>query len=274
MCSYWKKNQKGDLNTKEVQDVLLGLSKLKCQKIHFTGGEIFMRKDALTLMQYAHDLGMRVTLTTNGTLLKKETIKTLLKIPARSITLSLDGPHPKLHDTIRGQKNAFKKTMKTLEYLLRYKKPKNKIRINTVVHQQNYTQLPEMAHLLSAKGINSWLLIPMDAWVEKENMPNKDDINRYNTIIAPLLEDIVDIPEFSPWIYGRSKGDLEHSIQQHYARDYYKTKPCFIPWFHILVGPKGDVYPCCGTHRLITPLGNVRDNDIYDIFNGESLTVS
>lgn len=270
MCSYWKKTQKGDLDTEEVKKVLLGLSKLSCKKIHFTGGEIFIRKDALELMEYTHKLGMRVTLTTNGTLPSKETLKALLRIPARSITLSIDAPNSKLHDSIRGQKNAFKKTMKTLAYLAEHRKAKNKIRINTVVNQLNYTHLPELAHLLSSFSIDSWLLIPMDAWVDKDNMMNESDINRYTSIIAPLLEEIVTTPDFSPWIYGQSTHDLQNSVQQHYARGYYKTKPCFIPWFHVLVGPKGDVYPCCGTHRLIKPLGNVREHDIFDLFNSES----
>ena len=225
MCSYRKRKQKGDLDTQEVKSLLDGLANLSCKKVHFTGGEIFMRKDALEIMQYAHDRGMRVTLTTNGTLLNKEKIKTLMRIPARSTTLSIDGPHSKVHDDIRGQKNAFKKTMKTLDYLARYKRPKNKIRINTVVNKKNYTQLPELAHILKQKDIDSWLLIPMDAWGDKnENMLSLLDIKRFNTIIAPLLQEIIHLPEFQPWIYGMSNGELSASLTQKYARGYYQKK--------------------------------------------------
>lgn len=269
MCRYWTRKQTGDLNTEEVCNVLDGLAELQCKKVHFTGGEIFMRKDALFLMEYAHTLGIRVTLTTNGTLLNKEKIKRLLRIPARSITLSIDGPHPKIHDTIRGQKHAFKKTLNTLTLLSKHKRPKNKIRINTVVNQHNHTHLPELAYLLKQFSIDSWLLIPMDSWEEKNKLPTLMDIKRYNTIVAPLLEEIVHLENFSPWIYGTTTGDLRSSAQQHYARSYYQKKPCFIPWFHVLVGPKGDVYPCCGTHRLIKPLGNVRKQGIAALFNGD-----
>lgn len=268
MCRYWTRKQTGDLDTEEVLAVLDGLAELQCKKVHFTGGEIFMRKDALTLMEHAHQLGMRVTLTTNGTLLNKEKIKRLLRIPARSITLSIDGPHPKIHDTIRGQKNAFKRTMNTLTMLSKYKRPKNKIRINTVVHQHNYTHMPELAYMLEQFEIDSWLLIPMDSWEEKEKLPTLMDIKHYNTIVAPLLAEIVHLENFSPWIYGKTEGDWKNSVEQKYARTYYKKHPCFIPWFHVLVGPKGDVYPCCGTHRLIKPLGNVRTQNIAALFNG------
>ena len=76
------------------------------------------------------------------------------------------------------------------------------------------------------------------------------------------------VPEFDPWVYGRSDEDHVLGAKQLYARGYYQQKRCHIPWFHTLIGPSGDVYPCCQTHRRMPPLGNVRDEPLTAIFNG------
>lgn len=43
---------------------------------------------------------------------------------------------------------------------------------------------------------------------------------------------------------------------------------CILPWIHFYANPDGGVLPCCiGNHR--TPLGNVQQNTIEEIWNGE-----
>ena len=78
------------------------LAALGCRKVHYTGGELFLRKDAVQLVEAAAERGMRTNLTTNGTALDKPRLKALLKVPVRSVTLSLDSPVNHVHDRIRG----------------------------------------------------------------------------------------------------------------------------------------------------------------------------
>ena len=78
MCDYWHGRRAGELDTDEVKRVLADLASLGCRKVHFTGGEIFMRRDAIALFEEATRLGMRVNLTTNGTLLDKGRARAML----------------------------------------------------------------------------------------------------------------------------------------------------------------------------------------------------
>ena len=266
MCDYWKRDRAGELSTAEVIAILDDLQSLGCKKVHYTGGELFMRKDAVQLVEEAVTRGMRTNLTTNGTALDKSRLKALLKVPVRSITLSIDSPVHHVHDRIRGRAGAWKKTVRTLDRLLEKRGRKTKIRVNTVVSRRNLSTLVQMVEFLRERPIDGWLLIPVDG---PEGM-RTEDIQRYTTRIAPVLAEATKVPQLDPWIYGRTASDHQLGAKQLYARGFYATQPCYVPWFHTLIGPTGDVYPCCQTHRQMPPLGNVRSTSLRDIYTGPS----
>jgi len=266
MCDYWKRSRSGELSTAEVIGILDDLRVLGCKKVHYTGGELFLRKDAVQLVEEAANRGMRTNLTTNGTALDKTRLKALLKVPVRSITLSLDSPVNHVHDRIRGRQGAWKKTVRTLDKLLERRGPKTRIRMNTVVSRRNLHTLVQMVPFLRERPIDGWLLIPVDG---PEAM-DAEQIRLYNTRIAPILAETTRVPGFDPWVYGKSEAELELGVQQRYARGYYEKNRCHIPWFHTLIGPTGDVYPCCQTHRRMAPLGIIRDRSLQEIFDSEA----
>ncbi|ACY18977.1 radical SAM protein [Haliangium ochraceum] len=268
MCEYWKGRRRGELSTEEVTRVLDDLRALGCEKVHFTGGELFMRRDVLTLVAHAADLGMRTNLTTNGTLLTRETIKALLEIPVRSVTLSIDAPVARIHDTVRGKKGAHHKTTRSIDRLLRWRKSKTRVRVNTVLSRKNYRSLVEMGDYLRERPVDGWLLIPMDPWNDNDQAMRAEDIRFYNAHVAPILAETVRVPGFDPFVYGRSDADVAFGSEQAWARGHYREHPCRVPWFHTLIDARGDVYPCCMGHERLPKLGNIRERSIADIWHG------
>lgn len=267
MCDYWKNGREGELETSEVLAALDDLAAMGCQKVHFTGGELFLRRDVLDLLEHTAALGMRVNLTTNGTVLSRDSLKALLKIPARSITLSIDSPVDYIHDRIRGQTHAYKRTVRTLDRILRWRGRKTRVRLNTVVHARNYLTLLQMPEFLRERPVDGWLLIPMDLeGTAEEAEMSEADIRRYNAEIAPALERLIDVPGFDPWIFGRTSRDIMLSAQHLHARGHYEDHRCWAPWFHTLIDSRGAVYPCCMGHRVLTPLGNIRDKPLREVF--------
>lgn len=273
MCEYWKGRRQGELDTGEVQKVLDDLRALGCEKVHFTGGELFLRRDVLALLDHATALGMRVNLTTNGTLLDRDAIKAILAVPVRSITLSIDSPVARIHDTVRGRKGAHGKTTRSIDRLLasrsvRDGKPRTRVRVNSVVSRKSYRSLVEMGAFLRERPVDGWLLIPMDPWNQNDQAMTADDIRFYNAHVAPVLAETVHVPGFDPWIYGRSAADVDFGARQAWARGHYQEHPCRVPWFHTLIDSRGDVYPCCMGHERLPRLGNVRDTPLAEIWNG------
>lgn len=281
MCDYWRGRREDELTTDEVRAVLDDLAALGCRKVHLTGGELFLRKDVVELAAHSTALGLRVNLTTNGTRLDKDTLRALLKLPVRSITLSVDSPVPHVHDAIRGRQGALKATLKTLDRLLAKRGPKTRVRLNTVVHRDNLETLVEMPRLLRERAapgrprhpqhtIDGWLLIPMDPWNEasKRAALGAEDIAFYQAHVAPILAETVHVPGFDPWIFGRDPAAFAEAARGFWALGHYRARRCHVPWFHTLVDARGDVYPCCGGHTRLPKLGNVREASLRRIWQG------
>lgn len=297
MCDYWRGRRRGELTTPEVLGVLGDLATLGCQKVHFTGGELFLRKDALELLSAAHALGMRVNLTSNGTLLDKETMRALLAIPVRSITLSLDSPIKKLHDEVRGREGAFKATLRSLSFLSAHRGPKTRLSVNTVVSARTYLSLVELPERIADLRLDRLLLIPMDQKpgasgagplgpgaitdraraggraLQLRTSPtshamSRTDIERFNGEVAPVLERRIRVQGFDAYPFGRSADEIALAAEGRYARGHYVERLCHVPWFHTLVNATGDVYPCCMGHRSLPALGNVREASLVDIVRG------
>lgn len=83
--------------------------------ISVSGGEPLMYKGIEKVLSYAKSLGLRTTITTNGTLLD-ELHLSKLRGCVDLIAVSLDGP-PSIHDKIRGSTTAFERLDKGLKVL-------------------------------------------------------------------------------------------------------------------------------------------------------------
>src|SRR5512141_2585537 len=188
MCNHWRERREPPISSERFQVVLDELADLGTKKIHISGGEPMLRPQVPDMVEQASALGIKVTMTTNGTLVDKVKAKRLVEGGLRGVNISIDSPIRKMHEKIRGVEGAFKATTKAVELFRRYKhKGKLSIRINTVVSRTNYQSLetlPDLAHKLGADGIN---LIPVDDHCGEILSMRKKDIALFNNKIAPKI---------------------------------------------------------------------------------------
>src|SRR3954465_2289135 len=90
-------------------------------QVSLTGGEIFMRKDIMSVLDLFRDKGYACGyLTTNGTIISEERAEALADLAAagflKHISVSIDGPG-ELHDVARGLKGTFERTTAGLRRL-------------------------------------------------------------------------------------------------------------------------------------------------------------
>ncbi|MDR1621930.1 MAG: radical SAM protein [Synergistaceae bacterium] len=78
--------------------------------ILFSGGEPLARSDFFELLDYASTLPLRVSLSTNGTLIDASAARFLKKKGVGYVGVSMDGPEA-VHDAFRGVRGAFGKTL-------------------------------------------------------------------------------------------------------------------------------------------------------------------
>lgn len=103
MCSVWKGRRDG-ISAALVLDLLAEARRLGARSFVPCGAEIFMRKDTISLLKAADDLGFeRQEIVTNGILLPQHA-DALADIPSIRLHVSIDGP-ARIHDALRGQGN-------------------------------------------------------------------------------------------------------------------------------------------------------------------------
>jgi radical SAM protein with 4Fe4S-binding SPASM domain len=274
MCNHWRETRESPVSANRFKEVLRELAELGTKKIHISGGEPMLRPQVPELVEQASTLGIRVTMTTNGTLIDKVKAKRLVEGGLRGVNISIDSPLRKMHEKIRGVEGSFKATTKAVELFRRYQhKGKLTIRINTVVSRTNYQTLetlPDLAHELGADGIN---LIAVDDHCGEILSMRKKDIATFNAEIAPKIAEralalglIVSDEDAFP--FGRTDSEIRLGRAGRYAFGYYDKHPCYAPWTHSLIDFNGNVYVCCMTRERIPPLGNIRNQSFKEIWEG------
>jgi radical SAM protein with 4Fe4S-binding SPASM domain len=276
MCNHWRETRQTPVPIERFKEVIRELGELGTKKIHISGGEPMLRPQISDLVELASAQGIKVTMTSNGTLVDKVKAKRLVEGGLRGVNISIDSPNRKMHEKIRGVQGAFKATTKAVQLFQRYRhKGKLSIRINTVVSRTNYQtleSLPDLAYDLGADGIN---LIPVDDHCGEILSMRKRDIHKFNEEIGPRIAEralalglIVSDEEAFP--FGRTESEVQLGRAGRYAFGFYDRHPCYAPWTHSLIDFNGNVYVCCMTRERIPPLGNIKTQSFKEIWENQA----
>jgi radical SAM enzyme (rSAM/lipoprotein system) len=121
--------------------------------IVFTGGEVLTRKDIEHCGLELYKRGFPWGIVTNGFLLDKKRLESLINAGIHGITISLDG-FSNEHNWLRGNKLSFERATNAIDLL---------VNINgfpfdvvTTVNQRNFKTLNEFKDFLISKGVKSW----------------------------------------------------------------------------------------------------------------------
>jgi MoaA/NifB/PqqE/SkfB family radical SAM enzyme len=131
-------------------------------QVSLTGGEIFMRKDILSVLDLFRDKGYSCGyLTTNGTIINDERAEALADLAQQGflkhISVSIDGPGD-LHDKARGVKGTFERTAAGLRRLQAASKRKGaalRVSINTTVAGDSLDTLDRMVDVAEELGVDA-----------------------------------------------------------------------------------------------------------------------
>jgi radical SAM protein with 4Fe4S-binding SPASM domain len=140
-----------ELTTKEALQLCRDLRDLGFKGISLMGGEVFLRKDWEALSKEIKDLGMTLSIITNGFFKPDAIIPKLVRHKTDCLMVGFDGASSRTQDHIRGVKGAFKKTK---EFILAAKKAGLPLGIITTVHKQNFEALPAIKEFVVSEEID------------------------------------------------------------------------------------------------------------------------
>ncbi|HUF18994.1 MAG TPA: radical SAM protein, partial [Thermoanaerobaculia bacterium] len=97
----------GELTTAEAAAMIEDLARMNVPALLISGGEPLVRPDVFELAEHAISLGVRVTFSTNGTLIDEKKAARIANIGVVYVGISIDGAEER-HDRFRGKPGAYK----------------------------------------------------------------------------------------------------------------------------------------------------------------------
>jgi len=264
-CACWRERTRGELTTEEWKDVLRQLVDLRIHKVNFTGGEPLIRKDAVELMRYARDIGIRRQhLNTNAIRLTDARRAAVLAAGVRSFNVSVDGPDAATHDHIRGRRGAFELTVRHLEGLIAEReRHRLKIRMNFTVMRNNVSALPDVARLAQRLRVRLYLNLATD----RTFLFRADGVAGLAAVTEERLQaamgelesvtraDARYLPRYSDLAY----------VRRHFREPVQRGLPCAESQLKLMIHSRGEIGGCWGHD----PHQNVRETAIADVVNSE-----
>ncbi|GLC30102.1 radical SAM/SPASM domain-containing protein [Clostridium omnivorum] len=140
---------KNELTDDELKNVIKQLIDMGILNIDFLGGEPFERENFPELIQMVIDAGLRLNVTTNGTLITEDWLDKYGK-NISLLRIALDSPIPEEHDKFRGVPGSWHKTYNSVKSAV---DRKINVTLVTTYHRKNTHQLSDMVSLAANLGV-------------------------------------------------------------------------------------------------------------------------
>lgn len=274
MCDIWKDNSNlKQLTEDDVKGLLTSLNKLGVQQVLMSGGEALLNPNFFKLCSILKQNEIKISLLSTGLTLKRNAEQVVGNV--NDVIVSLDG-NESTHNKIRNLLGAYYKLSEGVQAI---KSIDSNYRVTgrTVIHNLNYTILPEI--LISAKdmGLNQISFLPADVsshafnreilW-DKERQSEvliaEDDLPKLKNEVNRFISDFSD--DFNSGFIAESPEKFSH-IYDYYAAFYglndFPYKKCNAPWVSTVIEADGTVRPCFFHESY----GNIKEGSFESIIN-------
>src|SRR5260370_22271930 len=115
--------------------------------IQFSGGEPFVKKGFVELVQFCHQKGIDWGVITNGSAFSRAVVKAVVDSSPSNIDISVDASSALIHDQVRGTPGSLAKITDGIGLLLEERKASRRrfpIRIKSTAHLRNCRHLPRL----------------------------------------------------------------------------------------------------------------------------------
>lgn len=254
---------KSDLTYEEIIDIITELAKYKVLHLTLTGGEPFLNKNLLDIVEYANSKGIIVSVCTNTSLVKDEDISRLSKCALGAVEVSMDGASAETHDSCRG-KGKYDKLIPQIHKLVDAKVP---VCLNTVISRFNfheYKKIIEKANELKVKVLcidtirkigrasTNWQDIGL-------TYEEKLEFNTYYRSLFPKHGDVI----LGAHIFALIYKDI--------IEDEHLNKACGSCLSTLIILANGDMTSCWRLYEINEIAGNIRENSLDYIWNNSEL---
>jgi MoaA/NifB/PqqE/SkfB family radical SAM enzyme len=252
----------GEMSFENIESVLRAFVSIGGRRIDITGGEPLMRKDILSIVALAKQLGIKTELVTNASLLTEKKLEFFKKVGLDGIAVSLDGSTAEGYNVIR------RRDERTFNKVIRMIKRSAELgfytKVNTVVFASNMTDLANIS--MRAIGLGA----------EEHGFYYFSPIGRGDSSYCQVADPLewLKVIRNDLWPLKNSiKFSIETPIiETELAQSRNLKIGCFMqdPW-HLQILPHGNVYPCAIMSSYDHPVGNLYGKALADLWNSPDL---
>lgn len=146
-----------DLSYDKFKNIINESLENGCTSLKISGGEPTLHPKFNNFIEYASEMGMNISLFTNGTLLDENMISFLKNNKISTVLISLHGLQNQ-HELYTNIYNSYNKTIRTIENLI-----KNNIQVSveTILSASStIKEIIEMGNILTTIGVKHWNFMP------------------------------------------------------------------------------------------------------------------
>lgn len=253
------KNAGEDMSYDMFCNIIDQFSEMGGLHISLSGGEVFLHKDIIRIIQYCRKKDMEICILSNLTSLKDIQIPFIKAANVSYIQVSLYSMDAAIHDTITTIKGSHKKTKQALEKLVAADIP---VQISCPLMKANkdsYKDVLKYAQSLQIKAFSDYIMMGRSD-LETDNLVNRLSINETEKVIRDIIENDNDYPQ---WI--KNKRPYIESIDK---ERYAKQALCGVGLNNICVRENGDLFPCPGWQSMI--VGNINNASLREIWENSN----
>lgn len=271
-------NKANILTLEEIKKIIDDLKAMNVPVILLSGGEPLMREDIFEIIKIIRDKGIRVSLSTNGSLIDEKKALKLKELGVSYVGISIDG-REEINDRFRGVKGAFQNSMRGIENC---HKAGVKVGLRFTLQKNNYKDVPYMLGLMEKIDINRicfYHLVPSgrgkniaDSMLShEETKETLDLLYEYSqkSILKNEKKEILTVTNHAdgPYIYLKTKKDNPDKAERilnllmRNRGNRSGIAIANIDW-------EGNVYP--DQFSRFMNLGNLRNDSFTAIWTGEN----
>lgn len=252
-----KKNAGFDIPLTKVKSIIDEFAEMGGLQVTLSGGEVFLHKNIMEIVQYCREKDMMVSVLTNLVALRDEQIPLLKDANISLLQTSLYSMDPAVHDFITTVPGSQMKTRAAIEKLVAADVP---VQISCPCMKANYKGYREVlkyAQSLRCKAQTDYIMMA-EADHNTENLANRLSIEETEELLRDIIEYDIDYKE-------RTLKQRPVSDEIKFNLERYKLQPlCGAGVNDCCITANGDVYPCPGWQDYVC--GNVYQQSLREIW--------
>ena len=179
-----------EMDTASGKSFIRDLAEFGVPVILFSGGEPLLRDDLFELVSLAREQGIRVALSTNGTLITEEIADRIRNVGFAEVGISLDGIEP-TNDRFRGNRGAYQAAIKGIRNCVALGL---RVSLRLTITRFNYEEIPAIFQLIEEEGVDRVCFYHL-AYSGRGNSLQGEDISHSQTksVVNIICEHTLDL---------------------------------------------------------------------------------